>query len=111
MNKVREVSVAEWVRFTLAAIALVSFVAVSQARNEQFGKQALANQKELTDLKEEVAAMVPTLETVSQALEDTRVGMEELLRRMNTHDVEDSRREAEIGHNRTEINRLRDEVH
>ena len=110
MQALKGIPVVNWIKYASVFFIVASFLSVSHYKLDQFGDQALANQAELNELKEEMAAFTPSMATVQKTLEATREGMEELVRRMNDHDVEDSRREAEIGHNRKEIDRLRDEV-
>ena len=100
---------ADWLKIIIGTLSAAVFLGIVYANNLTIGQQALANYEAIKELNTGYASQAAQLQSVSRSLAKTERGLTLLVDRMNEHDIEDSRREAEIRHNKAEINRLRDD--
>ena len=98
-----------WLKIIIGALSAAVFLGIVYANNLTVGQQALANHEAIQELSSCYAEQRVQLQSVSRSLAKTERGLTLIVERMNDHDIQDSRREAEIRHNKGEINRLRDD--
>ena len=100
---------AEWLKIVIIALSSAVFIGIVYAGYMNNNQQTSENSDAIKALNEEYAEQRMQNRSVSRSLAATESALTSLVERMNTHDIEDSRREAEIRHNEAEINRLRDD--
>ena len=105
---------ADKVKLLTGALGVIAICASFIYRAEQTAAVARGNQSmlnamrmELVEVRTSAAMNQANTAQVAQSLEHTTAILTRLLDRMTAHDIEDSRREAEIKANAREIERLR----
>ena len=118
LEYLKRIKAEPWVHWGGLIVTAIVIATMFYARFDQFADTALANQtsiaahqSQLTTLSAKAVQSEANFTSVSQSLLSVETSLGLLLERMRTHDIEGARREAEIRHNASEIDRLRSEGH